>query len=209
MFCFRAGFQALTSPRHVRPPSGERPRREGAGELWGAPGQGPAPWFQVWPRFIYECEDLKRGGGQQRRLGILTALWDPSPEAAGAQKSRKHIAEPRPALRRQLASRLDGLGVTCPRAAVSLSTPRMLSWDKNPRTWAADGACPCPTAWGTRGRRAGTAVCLPAPDMPLRSWGFSGIFPVLRQKYKTVGANETCLFPNICTEKVALEGVLL
>lgn len=195
--------------RHVRPPSGERPRREGAGELKGAPGREPAPWFQVWPQFIYECEDLKRGGGQQRRLGVLTALWDLSPKAAGAQKGRKHITEPRPAPHHQLASSLDGLWVTCPRAAVCLSTPRMLRWDRHPRTWAADGACPSPTAWGTRGRRAGAAVCLPAPGMPLCSWGFSGIFPVLRQKYNTVGASETCLLPNICTEKVALGGALL
>lgn len=93
-FCFRAGFQALISPRHVRPPSGERPRREGAGELWGAPGQEPAPWFRVWPRVIYECEDLKRGGGQQRRLGVLTALWDLSPEAAGAQKGSTALITP-------------------------------------------------------------------------------------------------------------------
>lgn len=43
-----------------------------------------------------ECNDLKCRGSRQRGLSILTALWDPSPEAAGAQQ------EPGAALQHQL-----------------------------------------------------------------------------------------------------------
>lgn len=36
-----------------------------------------------------ECSNLKRRGSSQKGLGILTALWNPSPEAAGAQQRTK------------------------------------------------------------------------------------------------------------------------
>lgn len=88
-------FSGRISSVHIsqtRPSSQRRAAEEGRSR--GAPGREPAPWFRVWPRVIYECEDLKCGGSQQRRLGVLTALWDLSPEAAGAQKGSTALITP-------------------------------------------------------------------------------------------------------------------